>query len=264
MATLIRIDKNGTKYWHSNKCPKCGGSGHIYGYEHVEGGMCFKCRGTGMGSQTWKEYTPEYAAKLAERRLAKARAKAPELNRKFLLKNGFNEDGITYVVLGDTYKIKEELKAAGAKFNPFLRWHFTSKNDTYPCIKVSIEEIAEKTNEDLWSIDDYYAMDYIENLLKKNAPKTNSDYIGNIGDTIELKVTLEKIHTYETHYSYYGELNFIYKFSDKDGNTLVWKTSGKDIEEGQEFIIKGKIKEHSEYKGDKQTVLTRCKIKASY
>lgn len=69
-----------------------------------------------------------------------------------------------------------------------------------------------------------------------------------------------KVHTYETHFTYYGELNFIYKFKDQNDNTIIWKTSNKDLEEGKTYRIKGTIKEHSEYDGDKQTVLTRCKI----
>lgn len=28
-------------------CPKCGGSGHISQFNHVEAGVCFQCRGTG-------------------------------------------------------------------------------------------------------------------------------------------------------------------------------------------------------------------------
>lgn len=30
-----------------NECGKCGGRGHIKGYEHIAGGVCFQCDGTG-------------------------------------------------------------------------------------------------------------------------------------------------------------------------------------------------------------------------
>ena len=36
-----------------------------------------------------------------------------------------------------------------------------------------------------------------------------------------------------------------------------------NVEENEEFIVTGTIKEHAEYEGVKQTVLTRCKIKAA-
>lgn len=31
----------------SNICPRCGGSGIIETYRHINGGMCFECNGTG-------------------------------------------------------------------------------------------------------------------------------------------------------------------------------------------------------------------------
>lgn len=36
----------------SNSCPKCGGSGHIAIYDHVSGGICFSCNGTGKSHNT--------------------------------------------------------------------------------------------------------------------------------------------------------------------------------------------------------------------
>ena len=41
--SLIRVDRNGTRYYVSHKCPKCGGTGNIWYYNHVEGGVCFFC-----------------------------------------------------------------------------------------------------------------------------------------------------------------------------------------------------------------------------
>ena len=259
MAVVTKIDKNGTKYWYEHRCPKCGGRGYLPGYEMIANGVCFKCGGTGEYGHSWKEYTPEYAAKLEERRIAREKKKAPERNAKLFSDEGFNNEGFMWIVIGDTFKIKEELKAAGARFNPRFFWHFDHEDTGYPCIKISIEDVAEKNDLDLWVLNDYI-WEYIEDLLRKNAPKTESQYIGAVGDKLETTVTLTKIHTYETHFTYYGELNYIYKFKDTNGNTLIWKTSHKDIEESKTYKISGKIKEHSEYNGDKQTILTRCKI----
>ena len=42
---------------------------------------------------------------------------------------------------------------------------------------------------------------------------------------------------------------------------LVWKTTlFLDLDRNQEVTIKGTIKDHDEYDGVKQTVLTRCKF----
>ena len=164
-----------------------------------------------------------------------------------------------WIVLGNTFEIKEELKTAGARFDPRFFWHFDHKDNGYPCIRISIEDVAEKSFIDVWQFHEYI-WEYIEDLLKKNAPKTESQYVGNVGEKFEGSVILTSIHTYETHFTYYGELNYIYKFEDSNGNTIIWKTSNRDLEEGKTYLLTGKIKEHSEYKGDKQTILTRCKI----
>ena len=97
----------------------------------------------------------------------------------------------------------------------------------------------------------------IEFQKKEKELKAKSNFYGNIKDKIEKELTLQKVFTFETDFG----LCRIYKFVDVEGNIFVWKTS-KYIakEEGEEVKIKGTIKDHSEYRGEKQTVLTRCKI----
>lgn len=265
MAKLLRVDKNGTKYWVSTECPKCGGNGNIWYYRHVEAGVCYMCGGTGYKEHKWKEYTPEYAQKLADRRLAKTRAKAPEANAKFLAKMGMSEDGRAWIVLGDTYAIKDQLKADGAKYNGLFGWHFDHADNGYECCEISIEQIGEKdANTYLWQLfEDWYIIKTIKEAKDACAPKTDSEYIGSVGDKVELQATFADSFTFETHYTYYGELNYIYKFV-ANGNTLIWKTAKDlELEEGAQYQIRGTIKEHKEYKGDKQTVLTRCKVKGA-
>lgn len=267
-VTLVKIDKNGTKYYHDSACTKCGGKGYIPGYEHVFGAVCFQCNGSGFDGRgrSWKEYTPEYAAKLEERRRARLIAKVPEMNEKTFNSNGFNSDGKTYVVLGETYPIKEQLKADGAKFNEKLGWYFTCPNDKYSTIQISIEQIADKDEIGRWSLFDIWEVkEIIKQIKDENAPKTKSEYVGNIGDKIEIDVKLVKRSSFKTHFTYYGEINYIYKFEDENENVFIWKTSSfLEIEEGESCKLIGKIKEHSEYKNTKQTVLTRCKIKSSH
>ena len=264
MAQLLRIDKNGTKYWMSTECPKCGGNGNIWYYSHVYAGQCFMCGGTGYKEHTWKEYTPEYAEVLRQRRLKKARAKAPEVNAKILEKLGMNAEGKTWVVMGNTFEIKDELKEAGAKYSNRFGWHFDHEDNGYDCIVVSIEEIAERdADTDVWDLyEEWFTIQLIKEKKNANAPKTASEYIGNVGDKVEMVLTFVQEYTYETNFTYYGEIQHIYKFADENGNTVVWKTSKGlyNIEEGKTYTVKGTIKEHSEYRGDKQTILTRCKV----
>lgn len=134
----IRTDKNGTKYFADYTCKRCGGQGGLPQWTST-GYTCYECGGTGVAAKPdiYKEYTPEYEAKLEERR-AKAREKK-RLERIEQVKNklpeiyqnhGFSSDGKIFVVTGNTYEIREELKAAGAKWFSALRsWGFTEDTD---------------------------------------------------------------------------------------------------------------------------------------
>ena len=260
-SKLLRIDKNGTKYWADDTCPKCGGKGVIDAYYYNEQGVCFLCGGSGFHETHWKEYTPEYAQKLAGRRLAKAKKTAPERNAKFFKKEGFSEDGKAWIVLGNTFEIKDELKEAGCKWNNLLGWHFDHETE-FNAFEISIDDVMEQSADDTYSYKEYYeVLEFIKNEKDARRPKTASEYVGEIGDKINMELTFKAEYRFKTFYTYSGELNFIYKFADENGNTFVWKTcKWLELEEGKTYNVTGKIKDHNEYKGDKQTVLTRCKL----
>lgn len=93
---LVRTDKNGTQYWVDDRCPKCGGTGYIQGYSYQDGGICYQCDGSGYGQTSWKVYTPEYQAKLDERRRLKEeqdRAKFEENIAGYRKELGLDENG---------------------------------------------------------------------------------------------------------------------------------------------------------------------------
>ncbi len=263
MAWLVKIDKNGTKYFADNKCRKCCGTGYIHGYEHIDGARCWNCGTTGKEKEYhWKEYTPEYAAKLAERRRAKAIKEAPESNRKWFKKHGFDINGRAWVVLGNTFDIKDDLKAAGAKFDTVFGWHFDRPDNGFNCFEISIEDIGEKTDTGAWNFKDLCEIDdFISRKQAEHAPQSKSEHIGSVGEKVTLSVEFIAVFSYETHFTYYGETNYIYKFADENGNCLVWKTTAfHDLTEGSKYTLKGTVKEHSEYKGEKQTTLKGCRI----
>ena len=110
----------------------------------------------------------------------------------------------------------------------------------------------------------------------KNASGTN-EYVGNVGDRITIKVASLRClwsNSIEVAWHTYAETYF-YEIKDEEGHTFIWKSS-KDIEyqqvsrkEGEELMqwvpaepteIVATVKEHSEYRGTKQTVLTRGKV----
>ena len=93
---------------------------------------------------------------------------------------------------------------------------------------------------------------------KENRKENVSEYVGQIGDKVEITSNVKVLTTYKTEYGYNNyTTSYIYKF-EENGNVFIWKTSTY-LNPDKIYKISGKIKEHSEYKGLKQTVLTRCK-----
>lgn len=112
-----------------------------------------------------------------------------------------------------------------------------------------------------------------EREARIKAEKAISQYVGNVGDKLNIEVTyVGSAHFKVKSFSGYGEdTMYVHNFKDADGNKLIWKTSRSlgvwldngdwvHWENGQACTLKGAIKEHKEYKDEKQTVLTRCKV----
>lgn len=103
-----------------------------------------------------------------------------------------------------------------------------------------------------------------------------SEWVAEPKKRLDLTLTLVNDYVYEGEsYSYYDSgVRHIYTLRDENGNCFVWKTSNlielwnEDAEEyteaevGSKVSMRATVKEHGEYKGTKQTVLTRCKIQA--
>lgn len=104
--------------------------------------------------------------------------------------------------------------------------------------------------------------------------RAKSNYVGNVGEKIDLVLTLDFVAEY-TFTDWYGRelTGEIYGLSDENGNRIITKCSlfveGRDefdkperayAYKGDVIKVTGKIKEHKEYKGEKQTVLQRVKV----
>jgi hypothetical protein len=107
--------------------------------------------------------------------------------------------------------------------------------------------------------------------------KDHSQALGVKTERIQGQVTVEKIITVKApRFSRYdSDEAYIYIFRDVDNNRLVLKTknilSNTDnyawdlenpnaVKEGDTVVIKASIKAHTEYKGEKQTLIQRVKI----
>lgn len=84
-----------------------------------------------------------------------------------------------------------------------------------------------------------------------------SQYVGNVGDKITFKVTdVRVLYTMEP-YAYGGSTTYAYRMLDEEGNVIIWKTA-TDVQQGDK--IKATVKSQGEYRGEKQTTITRGKV----
>lgn len=89
----------------------------------------------------------------------------------------------------------------------------------------------------------------------RKAAAANSEYMGNVGDRITVTLKDSKlVSSWETVYG----MTYLYKFIAANDSVIVWYAS-KHIE-NMPAKITGTVKEHKEYNGEKQTVVTRCKV----
>ena len=83
-------------------------------------------------------------------------------------------------------------------------------------------------------------------------------FVGNVSDMIEARVTVTNNFVFESRYG----LSYIHILKDVEtGNIYTWTTSTKCVTASDTvYNIKGRVKDHREYNGVKQTVLTRVKF----
>ena len=113
-------------------------------------------------------------------------------------------------------------------------------------------------------------------IAEEERAKANAEveYYGAVGDKFELTLTFDKSFCFEGAYGF----TYIHLFHDDEGHQFKWSSSNGtykveydktadfggieycEFEIGHKYFMKGTVKTHNEYKGVKQTVITRCKV----
>ncbi len=249
-------DANGKKWVRvRNNCDRCGGSG-IWHYGPY-GGTCFKCQGSGKVSQEVRWYSDEERIRMDARNEAHAekirqKREAEILYRQGAEYNGF-QNGYVIAIYGNTYSVKDELKEAGARFTYALGWYF-SDEESVPekflaqAIKITWDMVS-KDNRILPDTD-------VKEIVMKAIPKepSTSEYQGKVGERLR-GLELEVIRFWD------GGNYYVHTLEDMSGNVYTWMTSARALEKGTLVRMDATVKKHEEYKGVKQTHLTRPAIK---
>ena len=180
--------------------------------------------------------------------------KRDKWNENFYKWYNFNNDGDTYVAVGDTYSIKDELKKSGAKFSRELGWSFKEDPVKFKTIKIHIDSVAHKSDRGIYHFNDDVE-DFMKKIQEQFIEPTNSEWVGEIGEKLITWVILKDTHQFQGTFG----LTTIYTFKDEDDNSIIWMTTKNvPIEIGDHCELKGTVKAHNIFRGDKQTLLSRC------
>jgi hypothetical protein len=275
-------DKNNLCTKVKQKCDRCTNGVYVAGVENgyikphpAYNGVCLKCNGVGYIVKTVRLYTEKEFNSLekakeraAERRLEEAekveqgkRAKAGEVKANWLLENGFNETGVTYVYIADdSYNRKDELKAAGWRYHALIGWHIGEVNVPHNEEDIYILDADTAAEFNMYGDGNwkYTVKDIIAEAKVSLKAQSRSEWVGLEKEKItDLPVVLKKVSGYQTRFGWSN----IYTFMNGD-NIIVWFTSSNPhLEVEQSYLLSATIKTHSEFRGEKQTIITRAKVK---
>ena len=271
-------EKNGKMYVSARcKCDRCTKGVYITRVENGQliphpafGGVCLKCGGSAFITKEVRLYTDKEfeqmekaSIKAAEKREAareqKMKAEYANKRAKWLEENCFNENGVTWIYAkADSYEKKDILKQLGMKFSKNLLWHapFLIPEIADACVKIDIQDIATAT---AWG--EYCYNPNVNDIIKSKMiiEKSDSEWIeGKINDRIQIKVSFVSKRIINTRFG----LTNLYTFISENKNKIQWwSQTNIDFPKENIFTLAGTIKDFNEFKNEKITTLTRCKIK---
>lgn len=93
--------------------------------------------------------------------------------------------------------------------------------------------------------------------IERKKRENTSQFIGKVGERIPLENLLCTVSRVVE--SNYGP-SFLHRFEDSKGNALTWFSSSQILMQGKTYSGVGTIKAHEDFRGTKQTLITRCKF----
>lgn len=183
---------------------------------------------------------------------------AEQKKEEWLRNNGFNADGDTFIVAGETYSIKETLKADGFIYRPVLMWHQSYIPAGYESkvVKINWREVVDFS---AWGEGVFLpvAADYIQQKISVDMSESPSKWVGIDGDAFY------GFLVYKGKSSIMGRfgVSYFYTFLNDDGCVFIWSTTKVLNEEvGTRFLVSALIKGHDTYRGVQRTLLKRCTL----
>lgn len=158
--------------------------------------------------------------------------------------------------------VKAEGSAAQERADAILAWvrsdDFAGNSEYVLNLKAAVagETVSERNVNLVVSAVSAWKRANEEAVAKAAAPV--STHVGAVKERLRsLKLEVTMTRWFEGDYGTTTLIGFV----DDSGNRFKWFASGHyDFEAGDKVVLTGTVKEHTEYKGTLETVLTRCKI----
>lgn len=232
------------------------------------GGVCLKCGGTGVITKEIRLYTEKEKAaadrakqRAAERKVEERLASAEKKKAEWLERELFTPDGVTTVYVGsNSFDVKDQLKEEGWKYSSLIGWHIAATGIE----KYGAENVAEVSVSDLAAFNMYgegcwlsTAKNFVDQIRNSRKQPSKSKWIGLEKDKIKnVPVVVKAIRGCQTQFGWTNIITFL-----NDDNVITWFTS-TDIKfaVGESCYLSATVKEHKEYRDEKQTVVTRAKL----
>ena len=173
---------------------------------------------------------------------------------------GFGEQGFIWLFKGktseSTYQNLDWFRTSPCRYTRVWGWYLPSDIEMPDPIPIDVEPIKLSWDEVSFNdqlIPDDQIVKVVDGLLYDAGV---SKHVGNVGDRIEFDGTCTRATVNQGAYG----ISYFYVFESDEGNIFTWGTSARILDEGTRYHIKGSVKEHTVFRNNCQTVLTRCKV----
>lgn len=168
---------------------------------------------------------------------------------------GFTKGYIT-IFKGDTYSEIDWFRASIARYTRWWGWYIISTEEVPADLPEGITPIQlpwELVGQEDGNLKpEHLVKEAVESIIYD---ESESEYVGSIGERLELFLTVER--TIELDGSYGRSTMF--KFRDDNGNCFIWTTAtNPGFKTGDEIHLRGTVKNHNKFKNECQTILSRC------
>lgn len=243
------LDAKGHPYFtQARSCSRCGGAGGSSMWAHT-GWTCFECSGTGKhknGPEAVRLYTTEELTKLDASKV-----------KRDTKKQAAND-----------VKVAAWKAEADARQEAFQAQYGTLLIAAEPYVERSsfVKDVVRKARETarMSERQEEVLRETIAKMAAEDTAKAASGYVGTVGERVVLPVTVDRIASYDREafggFNRSMETVWIVTMRDDAGNAIISKTPRFHPEKGEKFTLRATVKEHNDYRGEKQTVVQRCTI----